>query len=328
MTPSRKKVLVTGGSGFLGKHVIRRLVSEGHSVTGLARSSTSSSIIGELGADVLSGDIEYVDSFKNKLGQFDVVVHCAGPVEFWGPWEKYEKGIVTASLELARACTEQKVKRFIYVSSESVLQDKEKLLDIDENYPYPQEPNSYYGKSKMFAEQRLLEMNNGIEIIVLRPTFIWGPDCPALSTVTQKVNSGEFIWIDHGNVSFEAVHVENVSEAVALAITKGTDRQIYFVTDDEPSTVRNFFENFLKATGTPIPTKSIPGFLAMPLARAIECLWRTLRIKAPPPLTRFDLAFVNMSRRYKIDRIKNDLGYRPIVSRDMGFKQLSSKTRH
>lgn len=92
-------------------------------------------------------DIECVEKFTNMLRQFDVVVHCAAPVEFWGPWEKYEKGIIASSLELAKACNEQKVKRFIYISSESVLQDKEDLLDIDEDHPYSQEPNSFYGKS-------------------------------------------------------------------------------------------------------------------------------------------------------------------------------------
>lgn len=328
MTSSRMKILVTGGSGFLGKHVLRRLIAEGHRATGLARSKESSLIIKELGADVLNGDIEYVARFKDLLGQFDVVVHCAAPVEFWGPWDKYEKGIINASVALANACTEQDVKRFIYISSESVLQGTESLLDIDENHPYPKEPNSYYGKSKMLTEKQLLEMNTSMEIIVLRPTFIWGPACPALSTIANKVNSGEFAWIDHGKTSFEAVHVENVSEAVALSITKGRDRQIYFVTDGEPSTVKDFFEDFFRATEIQIPSKSIPGFIAKPLAGAIEFLWLTLRLETSPPLTQFDLAFVSMPRRYKIERIKNDLGYRPVVSRNMGFQKLSSKTRY
>ena len=322
MTSTGMKILVTGGSGFLGKHVLRRLMAEGHLVTGLARSHESSSIINELGADVLDGDIKNVDRFENLLGQFDVVVHCAAPVEFWGPWEKYETDIVAASASLAKACAEKKVKRFICISSESVLQGTESLIDIDESHPYPKEPNSYYGKSKMLAEKQLLEMSASMEIVILRPTFIWGPDCPALSTITKKVNSGEFVWIDHGQASFEAVHVENVAEAITLSITKGRDRQIYFITDGEPSTIRDFFETFLKATGVQIPSKSIPRFLAEPLAAAIECLWVTFRVKTPPPLTRFDLAFVSMPRSYKIDRIKNDLGYRPIVTRKLGFQKL------
>lgn len=325
MTIARKKIFVTGGSGFLGKYVIRRLIADGHQVTGLARSPMSASILKELEASVLDGDISEISSFKNSLKDLDVVIHCAAPVDFWGPWEKYQKSIVNASLELAKACIERKIKRFIYVSSEAVLQDKRNLLEIDEDHPYPQEPNSYYGKSKMLAERELLQLRGETEIIILRPTFIWGPGCPALDTISEKVKFGKFAWIDQGQANFEAVHVENVAEAIALSLTKGKNRHIYFVTDNEPSTVKSFFGAYLKAMGIRIPEKSISSHLALPLATTVEYIWDVIGFRTPPPLTRFDLAFVSMPRKYKIDRIQHDLGYRPIVTRSMGLKELASE---
>lgn len=321
------KILVTGGSGFLGKHIILKLISAGHSVSALARSPTSVKIVEQLGARAVFGDLEKVENFESSLGQFDVVVHAAAPVEFWGPWDKYQKGIIDATGALAGACSQQQVKKFIYISSESVLQAKKDLLDIDESFAYPDKPNSFYGLSKKITEQNLLKNAGRMEINILRPTFIWGPNCPALSTIAQKVQVNEFMWIDQGRAIFEAVHVENVAHAVTLMITRGKDRHIYFVTDDEITTVRDFFENLFRATQLPLPTKSLPSIVAKPLASMIEFFWNFFNIQKNPPLTLFDLAFVSMSRRYKIQNIQNDVGYRPIMTRAEGFQQLNARSQ-
>lgn len=319
------RILVTGGSGFLGQHVIKKLISNNHEVLALARSEESSKIVSKLGAAPILGDINRVEGFSAALNDIDAVVHCAAPVEFWGPWEKYQHGIIDATLSLAKECSKRNVKRFIHISSESVLQDKEDLVDIDETYPYPLEPNSFYGKSKKITEKQLLKMASNMEIIIIRPSFIWGPECPAFSTLAEKVKSRQFLWIDQGTISFEAVHVENVAEAICLSLTKGKSQQIYYVTDDEESTVREFFESLFKSLNLPIPTASMPGFVARPLAAFIEKFWKQFRISKTPPLTRFDLAFIAMPRRYRIDRIKNELGYKPVISRTEGFQQLSSR---
>ncbi len=318
-------ILITGGSGFLGKHVLQKLIGRGHSVSALARSNSSAETVRSFGAIPIVGDISKVENFSQSLKGMDAVVHCAAPVEFWGPWEKYQQGIVDSTIALAAACEKQGVKRFIHISSESVLQGTHDLLEIDESLPYPLEPNSYYGKAKKIVEEHLIKMSAKMRIIILRPTFIWGPDCPSFSSLSEKVKSGKFVWIDQGKAAFEAVHVENVAEAVRLSITGGEDRGIYLVTDDEKSTVRDFFEQLFGSLNLPIPMRSIPGALVRPLSCAVESVWKTFRIQSVPPITRFDLAFVAMPRRYNINRIKTDLRYRPVINRTKGFAQLKNQ---
>lgn len=321
------KILLTGGSGFLGQRVIRRLVSIDHEVIALVRSRESAETVKSIGAIPVQGDITQIKDFSDSLRGVDVVIHCAAPVEFWGPWEKYQSGIIDATLSLAQECSRQNVKRFIHISSESVLQDTEELVEVDEDYSYPSEPNSFYGKAKKITEEQLLKLSSRMEVIIIRPSFIWGLDCPSFATLTEKVNSRQFVWIDQGKISFEAVHVENVAEAICLSFTNGKDRQIYFVTDNEASTVREFFESLFRALNLPTPGLSLPGLVARPLASLVEGLWRAFRLSTHPPLTRFDLAFVAIPRNYRIDRIKNDLGYVPVMTRAKGFQELSSKTR-
>ncbi len=111
---------------------------------------------------------------------------------------------------MQQAAAEKGVNRFIYISSESVLQDKTDLIDIDETSPYPIAPNSYYGKAKMQAEQAIIASNyQNLTTIILRPTFIWGKGVQALETMAKKVKSGQFMWIDHGKTIIEMVQIDS-----------------------------------------------------------------------------------------------------------------------
>lgn len=318
------KVFVTGASGFLGSALVSRLVSDGHAVTALLRSENGRSALESKGASVVVGTLTEPPAWENALRDMDAVVHCAAPVEFWGKWENFERDIVTASVSLLAAANRCKVKRYIYISSESVLQDKAPLLDIDEGEPYPAVPNSFYGRAKKEAEIALLSGDSAATRIILRPTFIWGPGVKALETMAAKVRSNDFMWVDQGASIMEMVHVDNVVEAIVLSLTRGNDRSIYYVTDDNPMPVREFLGKLLAAAGVTPPAKNISGKLAGLAARIIESIWKALGIRSAPPLSRFELAFVSQPRRYKLDRIKRDLGYAPVRTLEDGLKSLRS----
>lgn len=315
------KVFLTGGSGFLGLEIIAALRKEKVEMVALARSEATAKMMSGLGVQAtVSGSLDDMARWQSALKGCDVVIHCAAPVEFWGPWAKYQKEIVDATTQLLHAADREGVKRFIYISSESVLQDTEPLLDVKESHPYPDEPNSFYGKSKKLAEQAILSSKVKIERLILRPTFIWGAKCNALEGIAETAKSGGFMWLDGGKAEFEAVHVKNVAEATRLAITKGKDRGIYFVTDGERATVREFFTQYFQSISLKVPTRSIPGGLVRGAARVMEILWPRSK---KPPVTRFEVAFMAMPRRYDLSSITTDLGYRPIISRAEGFKTLT-----
>jgi len=320
-----RKIFITGGSGFLGQRIIERLKKEQFEIIGLARSESSKNKLVSLGITPVSGDLVNVEEWEGSLKNIDVIIHCAAPVEFWGPWEKFHKGIVDATRKLYEAAEKYNVKKFIFISSESVLQDKKDLIDIDENEPYPDEPNSYYGKAKMLTEKFLLAQRSNMESIILRPPFIWGEGVTALETIVDKIKSKDFMWINNGKSWFEMVHVDNVAEAVYLSIDKGKDKEVYFVTDDNPQPVKTFLTKLIKTQGVNPPDKSIPKWLAIALAGIMEFVWNLLRIKGEPMITRFGVSFVAMGRKYNISKIKSELGYKPIVNEIDGLKRMSNK---
>lgn len=310
----------------MGKEVVKRLQREAFDLYGLARSENSKVKLLAVGVKPVLGSMENVSEWKQELMAMDVIIHCAAPVEFWGAWQKYQKGIIDATANLYQAGEELNVGQFIYISSESVLQSKGDLIDIDETTAYPVEPNSYYGKSKMMAEQFILGQKGQMKSIILRPTFIWGKGVKALSTILGKIKSNDFMWIDHGKSWFEMVHVKNVAEAICLAVLNGEskDKAIYYVTDDNPQTTSSFLTKLIKTQGVTPLKKSIPKGLANALAPVVEWVWNTFKLKSDPMITRFDMAFVVMGRKYNITKIKSELGYKPVVSESNGLAEMEA----
>lgn len=142
------KIFITGATGFLGRRVVERFMREGAELTLLVRSIPEDSLYHQPSIQLVKGDVTNVASYERYLSGQDVLIHLAAPVVFWGDWALYQTGIVQATEDLYAAANRQGVGRLIYISSESVLQDREDLLDIDEHHPYPKEPSSYYGRAK------------------------------------------------------------------------------------------------------------------------------------------------------------------------------------
>lgn len=316
------KIFVTGGSGFVGSRLTARLIREGHTVTALSRSDASDKLFRNLGVSVVRGSLSSLSEWAPSLTQQEVVIHAASPIEVWGEWKNFYQDITLATNNIYKACGDYQVKRFIYLSSESVLQDKSSLLDIDETAPYPDEPNSYYGKAKKLAEIELISSPSSTECIILRPPFIWGKGCPQLNNLVDKINKHQFVWIGDGKSSMEMVHVENIVEAIILALSLGRSKQIYYVTDDHPMAVKTFLSSFISTTGTKVPNRSLPLALVRLLARITEGVWRVLGIKSTPPVSRFQIDFIALPRRYRIDKIKKELSYRPIFSFKRGINEM------
>lgn len=319
------KVFVTGATGFLGQRLVKRLLADGHSVRVLLRKPGAS--FEPAGCEITAGTFSNIDEWKRDLAAADAVVHCAAPVEFWGVWADFERDIVRATSNLLSACREMGVKRFIYISSESVLQDKKPLLDIHESEPYPETPNSFYGRAKKEAEQAILSAPAGVTRIILRPTFIWGRGVKALETMAAKVRSGDFMWIDQGASVMEMVHVDNVVEAIVCSLSRGADCGIYYVTDDSPATVREFLSDLLTAGGAVPPAKNMPGSVARAAAAVVEGIWKLFGIRKAPPLSRFELAFVSQPRRYNIAAARSALGYKPVRSRAEGLAEIRANAQ-
>lgn len=122
-------VFVTGGTGMVGKALVRRLVADGHRVHALGRSATAEALLRELGAIPVRGELANLEAWAEALVGMEAVVHAASPLPSWDPWEHFETNIVAPTGALARQAAKAGVRRFVYLSSESVLQDRAPLFE-------------------------------------------------------------------------------------------------------------------------------------------------------------------------------------------------------
>ena len=171
------RAFVTGGSGFIGGVLVRRLVNEGVQVTALARSESSAEKVRALGAEPFVGDLNPLGNMAEGAAGCDVAYHAAAFVEQWGPWSEFQASTVDGTANVLEACRRGGVKRFVHVGTEAALVDGNALVNADESWPLKPDSRAYYPRSKARAEQTVVAANgqDGMETVVVRPRFVWGP---------------------------------------------------------------------------------------------------------------------------------------------------------
>lgn len=318
---------MTGGSGFIGGALISRLVGEGVQVTALARSKSSAERVRALGAEPFMGDLNPVGNMAEGAAGCGVAYHAAAFVQQWGPWSEFQSATVDGTANALAACREAGVKRFVHVGTEAALVDGNALVNADETWPLKPDSRAYYPRSKARAEQAVVATNGegGMETVVVRPRFVWGPgDTTLLPGIVELMRSGKFAWVGGGGNLTSTAHVENVVEGLVLAAEKGRGGEAYFVTDGEPIAFREMITALAATQGVEPGSRNVPAPVAKTAAAAAEGLWRTLRLRGEPPITR--LAVWNSALECTVNdaKAREKLGYRPVISREDGLAALSS----
>ncbi|WP_437769240.1 NAD-dependent epimerase/dehydratase family protein [Sorangium sp. So ce281] len=193
------KVFVTGGSGFIGGHLIEGLVRAGHEVSALARSPRSADVVRRHGAAPVAADLGTLKG--EDLAGAEAAVHCAAYVEEWGTRAQFWEGNVEGTARALDAARAAGVRRFVHVGTEAALFDGHDLVDIDEAHPYPGRQRFLYSETKAEAERRVLAANEpgGMTTVSIRPRLVWGPrDATVLPVVLRMAREGSFAWLDGG----------------------------------------------------------------------------------------------------------------------------------
>ncbi|MGH4016659.1 MAG: NAD-dependent epimerase/dehydratase family protein [Pseudonocardiaceae bacterium] len=319
-------IFVTGGSGFVGQHLVRTLAGAGHRVRALARSSASADIVASAGAQPARGDVTDRDALHQGMQGCDVAVHAAAYTEQWGPPKRFEQINVGGTDAVLTAARSAGVRRVIHLSTEAVLADGRPLIRVDETYPQPAHPIGDYARTKALAEQRVLAANgDGLATAVVRPRFVWGPgDTTILPALVDAARRGKFAWIDGGRYLTSTCHVSNACAGITLALERARAGEIYFLTDGEPVQLREFLIALAATEGATLPDRSLPRRVAWTLAVAAEATWKLLRLSSEPPITRTFLALSAQEMTVDDSKARRELGFRPVLSRDAGLAALAS----
>jgi len=322
------RALVTGGGGFLGSAIARRLRERGDEVRVFGRGSYPE--LEAIGIDVARGDLADADAVTSACEDRDVVFHVGAKVGLWGAYADYHAANVTGTKNVLRACGEQGIGKLVFTGSPSVVFDGRDVEGWDESAPYPKTFDSHYSRTKAQAEEMVLAANHDkLATVSLRPHLVWGPgDRHLLPRVVAKARAGRLFRIGDDNKLIDTIYVDDAVEAHLLAAVQLSPLSeiagnAYFLSADDPRPAWDLIDKMLAAAGLPPVSKSVPLGLATAAARACEASWRLLRVPGEPPLTRFLVSQLTTAHWFDISAAKRDLGWRPRVSIEEGMERLA-----
>jgi nucleoside-diphosphate-sugar epimerase len=314
---------VTGGSGFIGQKLIRRLAGEGWTVKALARSTASEDKVRAAGAEPVRGDLDDVNAMRAGATGSEVMFHAAAALGAGGSWEPFVRGNVVGTSNALAAARGAGVRRFVHVGTEAALMAGQPLVNVDETAPLRPDSPAPYPATKAQAEQAVRQAADGLETVVVRPRFVWGAgDTTLLPNLVAMVKSGRFRWVGGGRHLTAITHVDNVVEGLVLGARRGRSGDAYFVTDGEPVVFREFVSELLRTQGVKPPEGSVPAPVAVPAARAVETAWKLARRPGEPPLTLFAAWVSSQECTIDISKARRELGYEPVKSREEGLREL------
>jgi len=325
------KVLVTGGGGFLGQAVVRRLVHRGDMVRVFNRSHYPE--LAALDVDCRRGDLADAEAVRNACRDCDAVVHVgarAGPGLFW---PAFERANVAGTRNVLAACRAEGVGLLVHTSSPSVVHAGVDIEGGDESLPYPSDFPAPYPATKAEAE-RLVLATNGAEMstVALRPHLIWGPGDNHLLPRLIERNRASRLRLPAPEKRIDTVYIDNAVDAHILALdnlagSASAAGKTYFITNGEPLPVGEIMRGLLEAAGETSDIRHVSPHLARAAAAVVETAWRGLRLKSDPPVSRFIVEHLSTAHWFDIGAAERDLGYRPSVSIEAGLRRLAAAFR-
>jgi nucleoside-diphosphate-sugar epimerase len=315
---------VTGGSGFIGGALVRRLVADGWTVRALARSDASADAVRERGAEPVRGELADTGSMAAGAAGCEVAFHAAAQLGDWGRREDFERGNVAGTRNALAAARQAGVRRFVHVGTEAALLAGDPLVEVDERAPLRFDSPALYSSTKARAEEAVIEANrDGLETVVVRPRFVWGRgDTTLLPAMAEMVRAGRFAWVGGGRQRTSTTHVENAVEGLVLAAQRGAPGGVYFVTDGRPVVFRDFVTRLIETQGVTPTGRSVPAPVANAVATVGETAWRLLPLPGRPPLTRLAVWLSALEATIDITRARTELGYTPVRTIDEGLEEL------
>lgn len=325
-TPVPASAFVTGGSGFIGRRLVARLVREGARVQALARSEAAAATLRAAGGHPVAGDLGDIAAMRSGAAGCDSAFHAAAVVGEWGRWAHFERDNVIGTRNVLEACRTAGVRRFVHVGTEAALLDGGPLVQVDETAPLRPNSKALYSRSKARAELAVLDAaGEGFETVVVRPRFVWGPgDATILPALVEAVRKGRFAWIGGGDHLTSTTHADNAVEGLLCAAARGRAGEAYFVTDGEPVVFRDFITRLLATQGVEAPQRSVPAGVARAGAALLEGEWGALRLPGAPPLTRMAVWVSSLECTIDISKARTEFGYEPVVSVEEGLASLAA----
>lgn len=309
------EILVTGGNGLLGRHLIPVLQERGDSVRVLALPTEETTWLDERGVAVHRGDIRQPSTLAAPMRGVEAVLNLAGMMGVWCPIAEYRAVNVTGTENVARASLAAGVRRFVHVSSWTV-------YGMALGHP-PGEGSALtpfrepYAVTKAEGDRAVQAMilEAGLPAAIVRPGTFFGPgDLLHFGRMADRVRAGKAVIVGSGGNALPFVYVSDVVRGLLLALdSEHAVGHSYNITNDAPLTQQEFLEAIAEDIGARPPRLHVPYAALYAAGFAFEHLARVTRAQRQPVVTRLGVKLFGTDNRHAIDKARRELGYSPQV---------------
>lgn len=321
------RILITGATGFIGRHLVRHLLENEYAVSATARSLEGMRLLKESGVLTTQADLLLTNDLRPLVHGHDCVIHCAAHVGLWGPRSMYQNLNIEVTKRLIDAAIQAGVSKFIYMSCANViLNDPGPIENATEDTPICYQAAFLYAHSKAIAEDYVLSSASPrLSTIALRPALVWGNGDIIDRQIGPAVERGQFGWFGDGRYPYSTCYVENLCTATLQVLKTNIPSGAFFIRDEEQMNLREFLSARLRAGGYDVPTLSIPRAIAWPLARFTENGWHHLPLKGEPPLVREAVRTMGYPLTISIAKAKKALAYHTPYSLAQGMAMIQNE---
>ena len=319
-------IFVTGATGFLGGRLTQVLHACGEDVTVLARPGSDLRHLAGLKLTVAHGDLSDSIWLSSAVKDASHILHCAACSTDWAPAGTYLAANVTGTANLLAAARDAPhLQRFVHISTTDI-------------YGYPETPcgedhpifdaGLLYNQTKGRAEQLVWQAHqqHNLPMTILRPATIFGPRGKDFTQeIAAMLRQRMMATIDHGRAPGGFTYVDNVVDAIRLASSHGHSLgRAYNVTDGTGATWLEYLTQFAAQLKLPMPWMDFSFAAAWNAARLFEATHRALRLRGRPLLTRHAVYLLGRNQEFPIDRLTQDLDFRPAVSFEEGITRSAA----
>jgi len=317
------KILVTGGTGFTGKALVKRLLDDGHEVVALDyKEGLKTEELRQWGARVVIGSVTDKQVIEECMQGVDVVQHLAAAFRELDVSNEYYYDVnVGGTLNALEAAERHGVKKFIYCSTCGVHGNVDHP-PADENAPI--NAADYYQQTKYEAEPHVLEYHRrGMNTTILRPAAIYGPgDHERFFMIFRRVQKGTFPMFGSGRTLYHPLYIDNLVDAHVKAMDENKGNgEAYLIADEHYLSIEELVRAVARALDVEV---KIPHYPITPLIIAGHVFEKACKpFHITPPIFPRRVDWYRQNRAFDISKAKRDLGYDPSVGLDEGLKRTA-----
>ena len=315
------KALVVGGTGFIGKHIVKDLVSKGFQVKVLTREHSRHERLNHEQIEYEYGNVSDIESLKKCTRDVDLVYSAFGILGRWGIADQVYWDINSSGVEnLLKSCLDYDIKQFIHISSAGVLGPLPDSVIADESFPI--NPSNPYEASKSDAERQLRIYGNryGIPFTIIRPEFVYGPGDMHVLGLFKAIKAGHFILLGNGKSLLHPTYIDDLIQAIAFCTNnRNAFGETYLITGERPLTVEEVARTMAEEMEKSISNLSLPLPIARAAANVLEVAGKLFDFE--PPLTISRVKFFTENRAFTNEKAYNELGYITQISFREGVKR-------